>query len=169
MLQCPRCQAGLETVLYENVEIETCPVCHGEWLDAGELNHIVETVEKTFTPEEIGTLDALNRNVFKISQGGDQRLNCPKCFGQKLTPFNYASSSGIILDKCPGCGGIWFDRNELERVQALVEGWTGYLRQDPPRYGGILAKVEARSAAPSKAPAMLPRFSIFAAVLRVFR
>ena len=78
-----------------------------------------------FSREEIGTLDRARQRVFRVTHGGQERMSCPKCPDRKLTPFNYASTSGIILDKCPGCGGIWLDRGELEMVQALVEDWSG--------------------------------------------
>ena len=53
MYKCPRCDSVLRTIDYEGMEIETCPGCEGEWLDAGELGHIVRTIEKTFTAEEV--------------------------------------------------------------------------------------------------------------------
>lgn len=131
MYKCPRCSADLKTIFYEGVEIETCTVCEGEWLDAGELREIVQTVERRFSRAEIQRLDRLNRKLFKTMGPGAERLACPKCKGVKLRPFNYACSSGIILDKCPRCGGIWLDRGELELVQALVEEWNGHVHRDP--------------------------------------
>jgi len=148
---CPRCTAALSTVLYEGVEIETCGICGGHWLDADELGQIVRTVEKSFTAEEIATLRVLRKNVFRIEDVGGGRLLCPKCLGKKLNPFNYASTSGITLDKCPQCRGIWLDKNELEMVQALVEDWSGYARNDFAKFGGVLDKT--RSLATRRDPA----------------
>ncbi|MBU6512719.1 MAG: zf-TFIIB domain-containing protein [Betaproteobacteria bacterium] len=39
-------------------------------------------------------------------------LNCPKC----RTAMNSFERSGVILEHCPECGGIFLDRGELERV-----------------------------------------------------
>ncbi|MCP5519279.1 MAG: zf-TFIIB domain-containing protein [Verrucomicrobiales bacterium] len=121
-LSCPRCTSGLRTVLYEGVEIETCPVCQGEWLDEGELQLILDRVEQRFDPAELDVLDAVNRSLPGRRVAREPRLECPKCAGQTLNPFTYAGSTGIVLDKCAGCGGIWLDHNELEMVQAVVEG-----------------------------------------------
>lgn len=129
--KCPRCTADLRTTSYAGVEIETCPVCEGEWLDAGELREIVYAAEKHLTAEEIDRIAWLNKRVFNIKQLTQERLPCPKCPGQKLRPFNYACGSGIILDKCPACGGIWLDRGELELVQAIVREWNGHVSRDP--------------------------------------
>jgi Zn-finger nucleic acid-binding protein len=35
---------------------------------------------------------------------------------------NYGGDSGIIVNRCPACGGVWLDRCELESIQTLVEG-----------------------------------------------
>jgi len=40
-------------------------------------------------------------------------MKCPACSG----PLRQKSAGGITLDLCyGGCGGIWFDRSELERM-----------------------------------------------------
>ena len=38
--------------------------------------------------------------------------------------------TGIILDKCSRCGGIWLDAGELDRVQMTIEAWDQTLGQD---------------------------------------
>lgn len=46
--------------------------------------------------------------------------NCPKCSSETLveTP----SLGNIPLDVCPGCSGIWFDKEELETLLAKSQG-----------------------------------------------
>lgn len=34
-MKCSRCGGVLESIRYEDVDIETCPGCGGEWLDKG--------------------------------------------------------------------------------------------------------------------------------------
>ena len=42
-------------------------------------------------------------------------MKCPAC----KSPLREKGASGMTLDICyGGCGGIWFDANELERVDA---------------------------------------------------
>lgn len=36
-LTCPRCAATLALRVWRGVTLDTCPNCHGLWLDAGEL------------------------------------------------------------------------------------------------------------------------------------
>lgn len=47
-------------------------------------------------------------------------IKCPKCnVGMKKI-----SKRNITLDKCPKCGGIWFDPGEMQKLHKLeVEEW----------------------------------------------
>jgi Zn-finger nucleic acid-binding protein len=40
---------------------------------------------------------------------------CPKCHDQALIVLD---RSGIEIDYCPGCRGVWLDRGELEKLIA---------------------------------------------------
>jgi len=44
---CPRDQAALEERAFEGVRVDVCPVCHGLWLDAGELAQVVHLPPRT--------------------------------------------------------------------------------------------------------------------------
>ena len=41
-------------------------------------------------------------------------MTCPKC-GQDLRE---QERSGILVDVCPGCRGVWLDRGELDKIIA---------------------------------------------------
>lgn len=42
-LPCPVCQPDcLVTHMHESLEVDTCPRCHGVWLDQGEMEHILQ-------------------------------------------------------------------------------------------------------------------------------
>ena len=43
-------------------------------------------------------------------------LPCPKC----TTPMTTLERSGVTLERCTECGGIFLDRGELERI-AMAE------------------------------------------------
>ncbi len=40
---------------------------------------------------------------------------CPKCRQEKLQR-KHLSTLALTMDCCPKCGGIWFDKGELERA-----------------------------------------------------
>lgn len=39
-------------------------------------------------------------------------LSCPKCG----SPMRSYERNEVIVDQCPGCGGLFLDRGELERL-----------------------------------------------------
>jgi len=157
----------MKTIRYEGVEIETCPGCGGEWLDGGELRSVVNTVEEAFPQEMVASLDAINENIFAIDESCENQLSCPKCPDTELNRFNYASSSGIALDKCPECDGIWLDRDEIEHVQILVEQWRGKLEEDVQTYGPMLEKMQAEAEARDQESPQISRLGFVNSVLRM--
>jgi hypothetical protein len=55
-------------------------------------------------------------------------MRCPKC-GLELAEVNYR---GVIVDACYGCGGMYLDSGEIDKIVAHKEpGWletmTGHL------------------------------------------
>ena len=40
-------------------------------------------------------------------------MNCPMCEGVSLT---MTERSGIEIDYCPKCRGVWLDRGELDKI-----------------------------------------------------
>jgi len=43
-------------------------------------------------------------------------MDCPKC-GAEMELLTY---SGVEIDRCTGCGGIWLDAVEPERLRAIA-------------------------------------------------
>jgi len=167
-MKCPRCSSILKPVEYNGVQIDVCPGCKGEWLNAGELLKIVEHHEEVFTPGEIASLDAVNKEIFTNESCNHDELNCPLCETVKMEHFNYGTTSGIILDKCPDCEGIWTDKDELKKVEMVVDGWKSCLNQDLKKYGSILKKVELQEKQDLGKTISVSRFGFVNAILRQF-
>ena len=49
----------------------------------------------------------------------DDDLICPKCSGQ-TDPVNYGGDSGIIIERCTDCHGVWLDGDRPEDGAALL-------------------------------------------------
>jgi len=148
--------------------IEVCPDCKGEWLHAGELQKIVEHHDEVFTPEEVASLEAVNKEIFTAEKDDHDELSCPHCENAQMEHFNYGDTSGIILHKCPECGGIWTDKDQLKKVEELVDGWKADLNQDSAKYGPILQKVEAEEQKELDRNVSISKFGFVNAVLRRF-
>lgn len=139
-MKCPNCSGSLEPITYEGIQIETCPECKGEWLDDRELGHINRAREIRFDPEERRAVAAATKIKGVNLDDVDRDLACPKCAGQ-TDAVNYGGNTGIIIDSCTSCGGLWVDAGELEKIQMLIEGWEDGLEGDLAKYGPSLRKI----------------------------
>jgi Zn-finger nucleic acid-binding protein len=167
-MKCPRCNAVLGSVQEDGETVEVCPGCKGEWLHAGELQKLVEHHHAVFTPEEIASLDAVNKEIFTAEKDDHDELDCPFCKSVRMEHFNYGDTSGILLHKCPDCQGIWMDKGQLTKVEEVVDGWKADLGQDMQKYGPILKKVEAQEDEELDKAVSISRFGFVNAVLRRF-
>lgn len=82
--------------------------------------------------------------------------------------FNYGDTSGIILHKCPKCGGIWTDKEQLTKVEEVVDGWKTHLGEDVAKYGPILQKIEVQEQKQLDQAVSISRFGFVNSVLRQF-
>ena len=167
-MKCPRCNSVLSATGYDGVEIEVCPGCKGEWLFAGELQKIADHHDEVFTTEEIAALDAVNTEKFTAEKDDHDELNCPCCENVTMEHFNYAETSGIILHKCPQCDGIWMDKDQLQKIEELVDGWKADLNQDAAKYGSVLQKIDVEEQAELDRDVSISRFGFVNMVLRRF-
>jgi Zn-finger nucleic acid-binding protein len=139
-MKCPNCQAALKTITYEGIRIESCDGCGGEWLDAKELGHIARARETRFTREQRDAVASVAKITGVVLKDHDRDLKCPKC-GGTTDALNYGGDSGIVIDRCTACHGLWLDQAELEGVQLLVEGWLDRLQTDAARYAPLLKRI----------------------------
>ncbi len=86
----------------------------------------------------------MNKEIFTAENEDHDELNCPVCDGVKMEHFNYGDTSGIILHKCTECEGVWMDKDQLQKVEEVVDGWKACLNQDMAKYGPVLKKIEAK-------------------------
>ena len=101
-LDCPKCREAMIVAEYGSVEIDSCPVCGGVWLDGGELEALVGSA---LPPKEKPDPDL-----------GPPELDCPICV-DKLVRDRYGATE-VVVDRCPHGDGIWLDEGELEQILA---------------------------------------------------
>lgn len=109
-MNCPICKKiELLNSILHNVEIDYCPKCLGTWFDEDELRLAKDQKDKDLKWLDIDLWK--NDNDFKISRG--IRL-CPKC---RVPLYEvYYGDSGVIVDVCNLCHGIWLDRAEFKKI-----------------------------------------------------
>ena len=55
-------------------------------------------------------------------------LTCPKCQGSMRS----YERSGVTVDQCADCRGLFLDRGELEKLVDAETNWHEPVRQPPP-------------------------------------
>ena len=124
---CPRCHIALRENYYEGVPMKICPDCGGKLIDAAVMERIIARKEVAFSDhlkakakdfEENFLFDPVLRK--KIHASKSPKISCPDC-GAKMRPRPYNYQYVIPVDKCLHCQKIWFDADELEILQILIE------------------------------------------------
>jgi heat shock protein HtpX len=140
--KCPACGAGLHQVSYEGTAIMACLACGGRALHRPQVDAILARREIGFTQEQAHLADlaeegrAAYEGLFKGGLENREGSQDPGSSAAKAAPLvcpvcNSAMTRGIWtpyyrvpIDHCERCGLIWFDGNELEVLQILVERQT---------------------------------------------
>jgi len=141
MSTCPRCNSALTATDYGGVDLEACDQCGGRWITPDNLRTIVESDDLPPPAAPAPGKQPAEQRPDLYREGEHPR--CPGC-GQAMDEFNYAGDTGIILDKCHHCGGLWLDAGELEQVRAAVGASKQDLDRDIKRFSGTLHQLEVR-------------------------
>ncbi len=111
-MNCVTCREPMIVLEADKVELDYCLNCGGIWLDAGELELLLENKSKA-------------RRIFeKAAQGGiynhaDRR--CPIC-DKDMEELKIGNERrAVMIDQCPERHGLWFDRGELREVIKYFE------------------------------------------------
>jgi ribosomal protein L37AE/L43A len=74
--------------------------------------------------ELLNKLKREKEQQFKDELHAAKEMTCPRC-GKTL---HERIEHGVSIDECPGCGGVWLDKGELDAlVKADEQGWFGRL------------------------------------------
>ncbi|HEX9879133.1 MAG TPA: zf-TFIIB domain-containing protein [Candidatus Binatia bacterium] len=86
----------------------------------GDKMKLVERAKEDiyFAERDREIIDKLKERLKKVEkpEGKKRPLQCPKCQGE-LHGYLFM---GIQLDRCQGCGGVWFDPGELDAILKKV-------------------------------------------------
>ncbi|MFO7957959.1 MAG: zf-TFIIB domain-containing protein [Candidatus Brocadiia bacterium] len=110
---CPACGAGLDAYRAHGVSFEGCPQCKGIWLGREELKRL----EARSGEGSWETLRWLEDEVEAIERTHAITTDrpCPKCEGRRLLS-TWFGDSGVIIDWCPSCRGVWLDQQEFREI-----------------------------------------------------
>ncbi len=112
---CPKCGKPMGLIQLEGIEVDLCPRCTGMWFDAGELSR-ASGLE--FRDTATGRALAGARRT---------QHGCPSC-AVPLYERELDRGSGIFIDQCPKCSGLFLDRGELAQTQKYFRAKGAPLR-----------------------------------------
>lgn len=113
-MKCPRTNVSLKTVKVGGIAVDISEGCGGVFFDNYELEHFDEKHERR------GEVLAEHLNKFSPPELDlAARISCPKCTDIVMARHFYSPEHKIEIDECPGCGGIWFDFGELQKLRTL--------------------------------------------------
>ena len=120
-MKCPIDNNELSKETYENaVEIDSCNLCHGAWLDKGELEKIQEVKINDYESELTRITDHVG-NAFAMANAENKpTVDCPVC-DRELERREYGYSSQILIESCVNGHGVWLDKNELKALEVFYE------------------------------------------------
>ena len=94
----------------EGIEIDYCPLTHGIWLDAGELEELYH--DRNTADEMVAS--------FKVDESSrEKKVRCPIC-NKKMEKVLVRGE--VVIDRCVKGHGLWFDEGELLQVLQMEGG-----------------------------------------------
>jgi Zn-finger nucleic acid-binding protein len=125
---CPKCAVALNIVIYEGMEVHKCASCRGTLISENDIQRIIIRREVGFSDKIKRIAEGLWREEHSgrwqvIDRAPETLLSCPKCRHPKAKMLRmfYTEVYRVEVDKCFTCGLIWFDGDELEVLQYLIE------------------------------------------------
>lgn len=104
-MKCPACKESLVILELHEIEVDFCTNCKGIWLDAGELELMLD--DDTEKAKLIQSLEI-------VYDSNEKKLKCPIC-KDKMEKVRHKDVNAVT-DKCIHNHGIWFDKGELEEI-----------------------------------------------------
>ncbi len=120
-MQCPKCNAGMESVKHGNIEVDRCTSCKGIWFDQLEKDDLKQI-------EGSESIDIGDSQVGE-EYNAIRRIECPKCH-TNMIPMVDRDQHHIKYESCAICFGTFFDAGEftdfkektvIERFQRLLD------------------------------------------------
>lgn len=129
-VRCPNCRIAMETRDLAGTPVEVCPRCEGFYLNEGELSRLRDTPGVRVA---LRGADA----AAPTHETGNPRT-CPTC-DHPMHAHPYLES-GVTIDTCHLCGGVWLDKGEFSALVAYAESLSGSGKITPE----LLAALEAQ-------------------------
>lgn len=127
---CPTCSQPLVAASYEETQVYECRYCAGTLVENSKIARIIARTDRDRPCSERinalarATVNANQMRWSKLMLTGKKApvtlLSCPKCKNPMTRGF-YSLAHLIEVDRCGFCEMTWFDKDELEMLQCLIQ------------------------------------------------
>jgi len=114
IMECPKCKEMMEERKSGTVEIDYCSGCGGTWFDKNELREVRNAEDTDLSWMEFDLWVDNDKLVVT-----DKSTVCPSC-GEGMPTVGYADT-GVEIEYCIKCGGIWLDKDEFTKIIDALE------------------------------------------------
>lgn len=114
-MNCIICNEAMVILELDQIEIDHCLKCGGIWLDAGELELLLENAAE---------VQAVLRQPVSAGAASGSGRKCPIC-RKRMEVIEIGDDREISIDRCKNGDGLWFDKGELEGVLRILGGDSG--------------------------------------------
>lgn len=159
-LRCPKCRIAMQTRDLAGTAVEVCARCAGFYLNEGELSRLRDTAG---VKTALAAAPAVAAGAAPDETG--PRM-CPVC-DHTMHAHPYLET-GVTIDSCQVCGGVWLDEGEFAAVLARGEALAASGALDPE----LLAALDAQKRAgleKSRRAALEGGEGPAGAIFRIFR
>ncbi len=109
MFACPTCEnQTTETVLYGQ-RVSRCETCSGTWFERKQFVRALKKAPPDPTCEAYESV----------------QVACPQC-DVEIPASAYGYDSGIAINKCKRCGGVWLRDGQLQQISAYRKSNTSF-------------------------------------------
>ena len=112
--KCPNHDFFLDIWEAHGAKFESCPKCAGLWLHEKELKVLKDATDD-------GNLRWMNDEIAAVEKtsGVASKRSCPE--GHCLMLSTHFGNSGITIERCDTCHGVWLDRDEFSDIVSYLE------------------------------------------------
>jgi Zn-finger nucleic acid-binding protein len=127
-LICAACHGPMLRFGTQGITLDGCTCCGGLWLDKGELGSLLQ-----LPPAALALVERQLRSdtpapgapgPAALALDRPAALPCPACH-RLMHEHPYAVQSGLHIDQCYECRGVWLDAGELEQIRRFADRGEG--------------------------------------------
>ncbi len=118
-MDCPKCYDQFKNHILEGKLYHKCHGCGSLWFDKGELSQIMQA-------KDWFKIDSKHEEAStKIDRSS---LLCPRD-KETLHTLEYEHETGIKINVCPECQGLWLDAGEVQAIHKISETWLEKIKE----------------------------------------